>query len=293
MAKRSVLSALSLAMVLASVSFAAPPGSGSPSLREPVYRVSKNIDGRATTQETEPAGHPIDPALEMARQALEHIRRDIRDYTATLVKRETIDGQLQEAEFMAIKIRHRQVENGQLIVPFSIYIKYLKPPSKRGQEAIWVEGQNNNKIAAHGTGLQGLITVYLDPEGFLATRGTNYAIYDLGIENLVLKLIERGEQAKRFPCQVQFFQNARINGRSCTLIQVTHPEQRPELDFHVARIFIDDQLKVPVRYAAYGWPQTPGGQPPLIEEFTYLDIQPNVGLTDWDFNPENPNYAYP
>jgi hypothetical protein len=60
--------------------------------------------------------------------------------------------------------------------------------------------------------------------------------------------------------------------------------QLPHYDFHVARVFIDDQLQVPVRYAAYTWPKTPGGQPELDEAYTYLDLKLNVGLSENDFD---------
>ena len=42
----------------------------------------------------------------------------------------------------------------------------------------------------------------------------------------------------------------------------------------------------------YGWPTQAGGQPPLVEEYTYRDVRVNVGLTDADFDPENPNYNF-
>ena len=33
-------------------------------------------------------------------------------------------------------------------------MKFLKPESAKGREAIWVEGRNNGKIAAHEAGLK-------------------------------------------------------------------------------------------------------------------------------------------
>jgi hypothetical protein len=45
-----------------------------------------------------------------------------------------------------------------------------------------------------------------------------------------------------------------------------------------------------VRYESYDWPRTPGGQPELIEEYTYLNLKFNVGLTDADFDRGNPAY---
>jgi hypothetical protein len=45
---------------------------------------------------------------------------------------------------------------------------------------------------------------------------------------------------------------------------------------------------VPIRYAAYLWPQNPGEQPPLEEEYTYLNLKVNNNFTDADFDQNNP-----
>jgi len=266
---------------------------GNNQFREPVFRVAKNLDEKAVNQQPQKI-HPLDEPLRIAMQSLAHIRKDIADYTATLVKRERVNNKLGEPEFTELKIRNEKERNGQVVIPFSVYMKYLKPTGKKGQEAIWVKGQNNNKIVAHGTGpIQGLITVYLDPNGVLATSGTNYSIQDSGIEKLVEKLIDRATKEKNFDeCKVQFFKGAKINGRSCTLIQVEHPVKRPHFEFHIARVFIDDEYQVPVRYAAWDWPVKEGGKPALLEEFTYLNLNFNAGLTAADFNHKNPKYNY-
>jgi len=44
---------------------------------------------------------------------------------------------------------------------------------------------------------------------------------------------------------------------------------------------------------AYDWPTTPGGEAPLIEEYTYYNVKLNVGLTDLDFDKTNPAYNFP
>lgn len=68
----------------------------------------------------------------------------------------------------------------------------------------------------------------------------------------------------------------------CTVLTVTHPVARPYFDFHIAQIFIDDELNVPIRYCAYSWPTSPGGEPVLLEEYTYQNLKTNIGLTDAD-----------
>ena len=60
----------------------------------------------------------------------------------------------------------------------------------------------------------------------------------------------------------------------------------------MARVFIDDELRLPVRYEAYDWPDKQDGQSELIEEYTYLNMKINVGLTDSDFDIHNPAYRF-
>src|SRR5215208_5391461 len=140
LARRTFLQALAIggASCLAGSAVGQQPG-----LKEPVYRISKAND-LPTAGAVE--RHPLDPALDMAREAIGLIQRDIADFTATIVKRERIKGVLGEYEFMEAKIRNRKVVDGKLVVPLSVYLKFVKPASVQGREVVWVEGKNNNKL---------------------------------------------------------------------------------------------------------------------------------------------------
>src|SRR6202007_3374886 len=134
--------------------------------------------------------------------------------------------------------------------------------------------KNNNKLRAKesvNNGGKWLPKVWLHPPGRFAMQGKLYPINDIGFENLIAKLIERGTKDRTHAdeTQVEFIKNAKINGRVCTLLQVKHPVQRDYFDFQLAQIFVDDELQVPIRYAAYGWPAKEGGQPQVLEEYTY------------------------
>lgn len=244
-----------------------------------------------------PAPHPLDQAVEIAQSSLAQMQSSIVDYTAILAKREAIKGVLGSPTYMKVKFRNpRQLADG-TVNPFSIYMKFLKPRANAGREVIWVEGQNNNNLLVHepkGTPLVGNRTFSLSPTGFMAMKGQRYPVYKAGLENLVTNLIEKAERDRAAgPCVCDYREGANINKRPCSCIELVHPERRAPFEFHKAQVFIDDELNVPVRYVAYDWPATPGGEPPLIEEYTYYNIKVNVGLTDLDFDTSNPAYSFP
>ena len=232
----------------------------------------------------QPNEHPLMPVLRWAHEGLRHIE-DIPDYTAIMVKRERVDGKLSEPAYMFIKVRQK---------PFSVYMTFLKPESLKGQEVIFIPSVNNGRMLAHGTGIKKMFgTVSLDPTGPIAMKGNRYPITELGLSNLVHRLIEQGEKdAKYGECEVKFFPGAKINNRLCTCVQVVHPVPRRNFLFHLARIFVDDEINVPVRFESYEWPAKAGGSPEMTEEYTYLNLKLNVGLTDADFDTHNPNYGF-
>jgi len=268
---------------------------------QPVHRVanaamssSQNVKKpRYTT------GNPaLRRALEMAHAALAKSREEINDYTALLVKRERVSGSLGEHEYMMIKCRNRKVAGGQLAQPFSVYLQFLKPASTKGREVIYVENENDGKLIAHEGGFKGkfLPTVTIPPDGMLAMRGQRYPLTEIGVENMVIKLIERGEKALQFEdVTAEFRTGARVKDRTCTVLQVNQPTRRPELDFYQAQVFLDDQLSMPIRYISYDWPRpgsAPGSVGEVIEEYNYLNLQVNVGLTDNDFDAYNKQYGF-
>lgn len=233
------------------------------------------------------SAHPLAPLLQWARQESAGIGRNIADYSATLVSRERSDGKLGDYESVFLKIRHR---------PFSVYAYVVSPEDRKGDEAIYVEGRNDGKLLGHTTGITGrmLGTVSLDPGGPIAMQGQNHPITDIGILNLSQRLVRIAENDIRYSeSQVRFVQGVKVNDRAGTCIEWIHPTPRRNFRFHILRVFVDDQLKLPIRSEKYDWPKQAGAAPELIEEYTYLNLKLNNGFTDADFDARNPRYAFP
>ena len=268
-------------------------GSGNATL--PSATTTVPVKPAKATITPKPAPHPLDRAVVYAKDALQGMRTEVFDYTALLAKREQINGVVGNPSFMAVKVRcPRTLKNGTK-TPFSIYMKFLKPKASAGREVIWVDGHNDGKLIVHeGSGLMSMKKFQLDPTGFLAMKGQRYPIYEAGLENLIVKLIEKAERDRAVgPCVVNYKEGAEINKRPCSLIELVHEQKKYPYEFHKAHVFVDSELQVPVRFAAYDWPTSPGAKPKLIEEYTYYNIKVNTGLTDMDFNPDNPAYKFP
>ncbi len=240
------------------------------------------------------AKHPLDPLLEIAEQALVEIEKNVNDYSATLTSQVIYEGKLQEEKCLFCKIRHARVSPNGNKIPFSAYTKFLKPRPLVGQEAIWVDGWHQGNLVAHIGGWGNVMRFYLDPDGSLAMDGNRHPIRDIGMRNLIVKMQEVGRRDReQQPCQVSIRRHLQINDRPCTLLEVIHPDQQPHFEFHIARIYLDDERNIPIAYEGLLWPEIEGGPPRLLEKYYYTDVKLNIGLKDLDFDPANQEYNYP
>lgn len=251
------------------------------------------ITAEINQQSIDEAEHPFDPLLEIAEKSIKFIDENIVDYRARLTSQVEFDGEIQPEKQLEVKIRHA-VDVGDTEVPFSVYTKFLSPKENAGQEAIWIEGENDGNLIAHTTGLLNVKRFYLDPVGSIAMKGNRYPIWEIGFRNLIVKMAEIGRADREHgECQVTIHRQVDINGCICTLLEAVHPQRRDHFQFHIARIYIDDERNIPVAYEGYGWPENPSDEPPLIEKYYYTQIELNVGLKDMDFSVDNPAYGYP
>ena len=269
----------------------APAPPSFPSLR-PAYHVAERSEaakgGRrgAGTRPGQANEHPLMPVLRWAYAGMGNIEK-IHDYSATLAKRERIGGKLLDYQYMFIKLRQK---------PFSVYMCFLGPADMKGREVIYVEGQNNGNM--YGT-RRGLREDHVRHPFAEARRTGRHEEPALSVDRAWHSQHDpppgrsRRRQQSYGECEVKFYEGAKINGRVCTCIEVVHPVPRRNFVFHLARIFVDKELNLPIRYESYDWPKEPGGPPELMEEYTYVNLKLNNGYTDADFDTKNPNYKFP
>jgi hypothetical protein len=232
--------------------------------------------------------------LDFAQNASTRIETEITDYTCILVKRERVEGQVGSYQYMRAKIRHERKEGDKVVVPFSVFLSFLKPERMIGREVLFIQNQNQGDLIARRGGRRSPnMTVQLPPDSPLAMDGNRYPVTEIGFQNLTKRLIEVLENEQKYNDSViDIFPDAKVDGRKCTHFRLTHHTRRPDLTYCTAEVSVDDELGIPVYYRAFDWPEKEGDPLRLHEEYFYKGVKLNVGLTDADFAADNPEYHF-
>ena len=236
--------------------------------------------------------HPLAPALKLALSNYGHIEANIRDYSCLLIRRERVNGRLGPHEYIQAKIRHERRQDNRIVVPFSVYLKFLGPASVKDREVLYVAGRNEGRMRARRGGPRfGYITAWLSPDSDVAMKNNRYPLTDIGVKHLVRRLIVLARQELgRNVCQVTFAKDARIDGRDCMCIDVVRPMPGDSTCTQHVRIFVDDKLGIPIHYESHRSRSGDEGPFELVEQYTFRELRLNVGLTDRDFDVDNPQY---
>jgi hypothetical protein len=278
-------------LLIAAATLAAAPLAAQPPERDQL--VENIAAGAADSSAKEQAASATREAiLQLTQEGYDRIQNEIQDYTCVLVKRERVARTLRDYEYIVAKVRHERRVDGRL-VPFSIYLKFLAPEDVKGREVLYVAGQNDGKLIARKGGLRfAYVTTEVDPTSDVALRDNRYPITEFGFENLVRRFIEHAEGSSLDDCTIDLLEGSKVDGRSCLGIQITKNRRTDEAQFYFARVYIDQELQIPIHYEAFDWPATAEAEPRLLEQYTFRNVRLNVGLTDADFKRDNPAYGF-
>lgn len=266
------------------------------------WAAARSLTGRGTEPSAPAASHdavpePLDSAaalregLLLARRSLARLDR-VRDYTCTFAKRERARNFLGKewlTEFrMLLKVRHE---------PFGVYARFLDPPDRRGMEVIYVEGENDGRLVAHATGTLARVlgTMRLEPEGWEALIDHRHPITMAGMRNLLVAFLDEAaaHEAELARCEVRLVPDAVSYGRPCRCLEVRNPDPASAYSLALARVCFDDELLLPVHSERWEHADVDGVRRPLlVERYDYTDVVLDPGLTDLDFDPDNPEYGY-
>jgi hypothetical protein len=264
----------------------ATPASATPASATPAEAFRPAVAGPRPASE-----HPLARVLKFAHEERAYLQHAVRDFTCRVTKRERIEGELQDSYYIDMRVREQSYAGGQVTHPFSVFLEFLGPSHVEGRRALFVAGQNDNKLLVRKGGRRfGYVVIDVDPFGESVRRESLMPINEIGFSQLLDRTIRTLEQDVAADPSgdntiVEHITTATINGRPCEMLRITHPLRRDGLQFFSASMCIDSELHVPVRFDVYDWPESPGQQPPLTAEFTYTDVALNVNLEDATFAP--------
>jgi len=231
--------------------------------------------------ENVPQEHPLTPALKMGDAALQKAA-GLKDYEGLFIKKEFIGNTFVEQK-MVIRFRRD---------PMNVYLRFVEPSP--GRKVMYVKGQNGGQIQVKETGLASLVgAINVDPHGSLAMSESRYPITMIGMENMTRRLLaEWLEATDRDDITVKFYPNAKIGSVDCQVIESTHTDAIKSKGIHRARLYIEKESGLPIRIQEYAFPRQPGGEPPLLSDYCYLNVRPNIGLTARHFDAKSPQSEF-
>ncbi len=220
---------------------------------------------------------PVAKAMDvdyLINESLEHLKH-VSDYTCTLEKKVNKDGVVYYDPEIRVKYKK----------PAHYYFKWVKGKFE-GQEVIYREGSNRNKIVAHSGGFFRFITLYLDPEGNMAMKRNHHSLRRSGMEKIFDIFNESYSRYKLTGFgNIALAEEGAVDNRPVWIVYGEFPEN---MDFYAAKIIlcIDREYLLPLKVSVYDWSDT------LYEEYTFHDLKINVGLNEDDFDPENSEYNF-
>jgi len=223
-----------------------------------------------------PVANPFDQPLAILYES-RNAYAGVRDYTCTVLKRETIPGNPDD-NIIQLKFREQ---------PFSVYSRWIAPAKFRGQEVAYMHGRNRNKLRVHAKGfLKGIAGfVSVDVDDPRVRECSRHNIYEAGIGYLIERTIQHWEGEKKSGNAKVRVEEYEYNKRRCYRVETTQIERRTDSYCYRSVLYVDQESKLPIRNENYSWPRAGGpADGDLIEMFAFIDLRVNVGFTDRDFD---------
>ena len=236
------------------------------------------------------ARHPLLAVIKFARAEKVYLQKNVRSLSCRLVKRERIEDVLQEHQFIDLELQEEVLGAQGVERPLRVFLTFLGPSEVKGRKVLFIAGENSGKMLVRKGGQRfSYAIVRISPDSENAQRESLIPINELGFGQLLnhqIGVLERHLQIdpKAENTRVEHIPEASINGRGCEVIRIVHDQPQPGLEFHIANVYIDHALHVPVRIDAAGWPEQPGEEPPVIAEYTYTNLRLNVDFPEATFD---------
>lgn len=199
----------------------------------------------------------------------------VEDYSCLLDKKELVDGEIKEEKNIIFKFKK----------PFSVYMKWTEG-SNEDIESIYVEGKYDNELQIHLNGLFSFINIGLDPLGHWAMRNNRHSILEAGIGKTIEVIVENYNRAKlKNEGKFEFVDKTVLYEREVLMFNAKFPKDKNYYGRKV-NVYFDTKNFLPIKIEVYGWNNE------FLEEYIYKQLKLNIGLSEIDFDVNNPEYGY-
>lgn len=209
--------------------------------------------------------------IALLKMAVDRYDRTIRNYSGTFIKQERIKGKLGPVQVIAFKFRQE---------PFSLFMEWKENPLG-ADRLLYVEGQNDNKMLVHPTGLmKWLKCLKLAPNSKQARKSTLRPCEKFGFRRNILEALKVYRLAKQnAELTIKSSGPETIDGREYLILERILPEKK---QYPTARLVVrlDLEYILPVQITCYD------RQGNLISRYAFTDLKFNTNLTDKDFHPK-------
>lgn len=291
MKKLDLLVYLFLALLISTVAMAEDkPAAEPPADKKEAPAAEVKADETAEVKTEAVAEKPeepkLSPGLLLAEKMIGQSQaalKSLKDFTAIFHKKEWKKGKQLPTEITNMKFRTNKR---------SVYMLWIGE-EKKGQEVIWIKGENDGKIKAHAGGFLKLLTVNLDPTGSMAMKDSRHPISEAGFHHTVGLIAKDMKQIKAHPEWNSTVSDLGVltefGAKSHCYEAVNDKAAHPEFYSYKARICMDLKTKMPNHVQIW---DSEDGKVRLIEDYGYERIKINPGLTDADFNYKNEEYKF-
>lgn len=228
--------------------------------------------GTLSAVAAETPGDDMETALSLMEESLEIIDT-LHDYRAIFYKQERINGKLFAEEKILMK----------WMAPQYIYMRFEQGEQK-GQELIYVEGRNDNLMTVSPGGAMGMMTLDIAPDSDMALKKNRHTVPEAGIGPNLSQSLSILETDRRDPAAtvwVEYTESVSFHNEECYLIRI-HESSYAAL----SEVYIYRDTKLPAGFISYNV----SGE--LFEAYRYADIRTNIGLSEYDFDPNNEEYDF-
>lgn len=203
----------------------------------------------------------LDPHVLVERMATAY--EGITDYTALFLKRERPEkGPLPQVEKIHLRFQE----------PFKVHMTWETP--NKGRVAIYINGENDNKILVNPGGIMRFMRLSLDPNSPMALGDGHHSILQAGIRNMIDMVMEQYRRARdKGDITVRLLGREAVDGRQAYHLDLEYPKSK-EAGYYAyrAEIWIDEEYHLPTKMLVYTWDNA------LYAHYEYHRLTLNPGL---------------